>query len=235
MPNVTEVALKERARALLVGMTERSRWVYALPRDGFATAREVLEAEGMQRVAEEADGHVLRYASEAAPEAAFVVFDSAELDVALIEAEGDAAVPCMQKLLELTGFFPQSKLWGDALDIGGPRSTTSLKILAHMAVAWDEDWTDLFLLHLASPDAVVRREALSATTLAAMVAREAGPAIELLEEAKRREKFPKLAATIDEGLVVLRALDGQPLPIDKLPVAPSTPSEGSGGDVESND
>ncbi|HHH26998.1 MAG TPA: hypothetical protein ENK57_01435 [Polyangiaceae bacterium] len=230
MPNVTEAALKERARALLVGMTERSRWVYALPRDGFPKVRDLLEAEGMKKVAEEAEGHVTRYASEGS-EAAFVVFDSADLDVALIEAEGDAAVPTMQKLLELTGFFPQSKLWGEALDIGGPRSTTSLKILAHMAVAWDEDWTDLFLLHLASPDAMVRREALSATTLAAMVAREAGPAIELLEEARQREKFPKLAETIDEGLRVLKAVDGQPLPIDQLP----TDVVASASDAESND
>ena len=234
MPNVTEAALKERARALLVGMTERSRWVYALPRDGFAKVCELLEAEGMQKVAEEAEGTVRRYASEGS-EAAFVVFDSADLDVTLIEAEGDAVVPSMQKLLELTGFFPQSKLWGEALDIGGPRSTTSLKILAHMAVAWDEDWTDLFLLHLASPDAMVRREALSATTLAAMVARRARPAIELLEEAKRREKFPKLAETIDEGLRALRALDGQPLPIDQLPLDPSRGSNGADEDTESND
>ncbi len=229
MPNVTEAALKERARALLVGMTERSRWVYAVPRDGFSKVREVLEAEGLPKVAEEADGHVLRYAAEGA-ETAFVVFDNADLDVTLIEAEGDAAVPTMQKLLELTGFIPQSKLWGEALDIGGPRSTTSLQILAHMAVAWDEDWTDLFLLHLASPDAMVRRTALSATTLAAMVAREAGPALELLEEAKRREKFPKLADTIDEGLRVLKALDGQPLPIDQIP----TPMRDA-DDSESND
>lgn len=232
MPNVTEAALKERARALLVGMTERSRWVYALPRDGFAKVRQVLEAEGLQKVAEEADGHVLRYAAEST-EAAFVMFDHADLDVTLIEAEGDAAVPTMQKLLELTGFFPQSKLWGEALDIGGPRSTTSLEILAHMAVAWDEDWTDLFLLHLASPDAMVRRKALSATTLAAMVAREAGPAIELLEEAKRREKFPKLAETIEEGLRALKALDGQPLPIDQIPHP--TYSAPSDADSESND
>jgi len=229
MPHVTEAALKERARTLLVGMTERSRWVYALPSESFAKVCAVLDEASIPKVAEEAEGRVVRHVS-ADDKAAFVVFDNPDLDVVLVEAEGDAAVPTMQKLLELTGFLPQSKLWGEALDIGEPRATTSLKILAHMAVAWDDDWTDLFLLHLASPDPIVRREALNATLLAAMVARQAEPAIELLEEAKRREKFPKLAESIDEGLKVLEALDGQPLPIGGLD--PSLPSEDGG---ESND
>jgi hypothetical protein len=224
MVHVTEAALKERARSLLVGMTERSRWVYALPRDSFSQVCELLESEGLPKVADDAEGKVVRHVTENET-AAFVVFDNAELDVVLVEAEGDAAVPTMQKLLEITGFLPQSKLWGDALDIGGPRATRSLKILAHMAVAWDEDWTDLFLLHLASPDATVRRDALTATTLAAMVARDAQPAIELLEEARRREKFPKLAESLDEALQVLRRLDGQALDLNMAPPV----DVGSGG------
>lgn len=231
MPPITEAALKERARALLVGMTERSRWVYAVPGEQFANVLGLLEAEGIAKVAEEAEGKVVRHVSD--DEAAvFVIFANEKLDVVLVEAEGDAAVPTMQKLLEKTGFLPQSKLWGDALDIGGPRATRSLQILAHMAVFWDEDWTDLFLLHLASPDAVVRRDALTATTLAAMVARDAPPAIELLEEARRREKFPKLAEAIDEALRVLRSVDGQPLDLMAAPPvdAGSGPGETPGSD-----
>ena len=68
-----------------------------------------------------------------------------------------------------------------------------------MVVAWDEDWSDLFLLHLASPDPVVRHDATLALTVAVMVARDAGPAPALLEEAIRREKFPKLKETMREA------------------------------------
>jgi hypothetical protein len=225
MPQVTEAALKDRARSLLVAMTERSRWVYALPSgDTFDTVCQMIAADGLPKVADDAKGKVVRFETE--DEAtAFVVFENAELDVVLVEAEGDGAVATMQKLLEKTGFYAQSKLWGQALDIGGGEATRSLRILAHMAVAWDEDWTDLMLLHLASPDAVTRQSALVATTLAAMVAREPGPAIELLEEAKRREKFPKLAEAIGESLGVLKAADGQP--VDLTATAP--PSDAADG------
>jgi hypothetical protein len=75
-----------------------------------------------------------------------------------------------------------------------------------MVVAWDGDWGDLFLLHLASPDPVVRHDAVTAITVAAMVARDAGPAPELLAEAGRRESYPKLKETIDEAMKCVAAI-----------------------------
>ena len=80
-----------------------------------------------------------------------------------------------------------------------------------MVVAWDEDWGDLFLLHLAAPDPVVRHDATVALTVAVMVARDAGPAPALLEEAIRREKFPKLKETMTEALNLVRGLTGAPV------------------------
>ncbi len=75
-----------------------------------------------------------------------------------------------------------------------------------MVVAWDGDWADLFLLHLASPDPIVRHDAVTAITIAAMVARDRGPAPELLAEAAKRESYPKLKETIDEALQCVTAI-----------------------------
>ena len=210
MPKVPQAALKERARSLLVSMTERNRWVYALAqREHFAAAKTIIEAAGVASAAEEADGKVLKYDDGSA---SFVVFDAIEeLGAVLLTGIGEGAVPLMQKILETTGFVPQSLLWERALGIGEPQATPALKLLAHMAVGWDEDWTDLFLLHLASPDAVVRHDTTTALTMAAMVAGEAGPAVALLEEAKKREAFPKLADTMADALRVLRAFRGDPI------------------------
>ncbi|MEZ4442764.1 MAG: hypothetical protein R3B72_26955 [Polyangiaceae bacterium] len=232
MVHVAEAALKERARTLLVAMTERARWVYALPRtkDGdrtWAMVEAAFSAHGVPQRAEEAEAPVSRYASEDGS-VAYVVFEHDDLDVLFVEAEGEGAVPLMLELLERTGFVPQSALWGDALDIGGPRSSWALSVLAHMAVAWDDDWTDLFLLHLASPDALVRRQAALALTLAAMVARDSGPALELLAEALRREKFPQLRVVLEDAERVLSALAGNP--VDLGEAGTSMPNAGRGGE-----
>jgi hypothetical protein len=82
-----------------------------------------------------------------------------------------------------------------------------------MVVAWDEDWSDLFLLHLASPEPVVRHEAATALTIATMVARDPGPALALLEEARRRETFPKLRETLAEALQIISGTTGGPVEI----------------------
>jgi len=50
------------------------------------------------------------------------------------------------------GLLRQSTLLGTAADVRDPRPPKALRTLAHMVVAWDEDWGDLFLLHLAAPD-----------------------------------------------------------------------------------
>jgi hypothetical protein len=142
-----------------------------------------------------------------------VVFDSPELEVTLIEATGGDAAPILAKVLDKTGFYAQTQLLKTALDVRSPEASKALRTLAHMVVAWDPDWSDLFLLHLASPDPVARHEAVVATSIAALVAREPGPAIHLLEEAARRETFPKLRETIGETLNVVRAMTGGPVEI----------------------
>jgi hypothetical protein len=220
MTLLAETALKKRAKQLLVAMTERERYVYALPRltnekNSALVIAAVMDERAIPRAADDADGKVVRYASDAS--AQFIVFDHAELDVVFIEASGGGGVvPTMQQILEHTGFVAQSKLLGVALDVGRADAPRALQVLAHMVVAWDDDWTDLFLLHLASPDPLVRRSALDALTIAAMVAQETQAARELLAEAARREKMPKLAAAIADAERVLGALAGDAIDISQL-------------------
>ncbi|MEZ4301149.1 MAG: hypothetical protein R3B70_39800 [Polyangiaceae bacterium] len=209
MPMPTETALKGRARALLEAMTDRARWMYAVPRDhGEAqAARAMLEEQGLQVEESDDKAGVVRLVSSNG-KAAFVLFDSAELEVLLVEATGEEAPGSLGKVLEKTGFYAQSQLLKTALDVRDPEAPKALRTLAHMVVAWDEDWSDLFLLHLASPDPIARHEAAMALTIATMVARDAGPALALLEEAHRREKFPKLKDTLHEAMQVISGMAG---------------------------
>jgi hypothetical protein len=207
MPRPTETALRGRARALLEAMTERARWIYALPREGAAAVRAAAEAAGLQR---DEDGSAARYHRDDGP-ATLVTLDSAELDVLLVEASGSGAPAILADLLDKTGFYAQSTLLGVALDVRDPEAPKALRTLAHMVVAWDEDWSDLFLLHLASPDPVVRHDAVVALTVAVMVARDAGPAPALLDEAMRRETFPKLKETMSEARNVVHGVTGGPV------------------------
>ncbi len=208
MARPTETALRGRARALLEAMTERARWVYALPPDTAAThVRPILSDKGL--VVEEEDDKARAFrAANGSGSANFVVLESPELDVTLVEASGADAQPIIAAILDRTGFFAQSRLLGIALDVREAEAPKALRTLAHMVVAWDEDWSDLFLLHLASPDAVVRHEATLALTIAVMVARDAGPAPALLAEALRRETFPKLAETMREAANVIQGVTG---------------------------
>ncbi len=215
---VSEAALKDRARTMLVAMTERERWIYALPREGTLAAITALMAEkGIPRVADEAEGIVARYQDERG-KLNVVVFDNEQLDIVLLHGSGAGSVATLKAVLDVTSFCAQSKLWAGALDIGNPEATRALKILAHMMVCWDDDWVDLFVLHLASPDAIVRNEATLALVVAAMVAQEVDPALELLAEAEKREKFPQLQETMAEATRVLRGFDGRVItPIDSAP------------------
>ncbi len=209
MPRPTETALRGRARALLEAMTERARWIYALPRgEGPAAVRAVALAKGLG--CEEEDAGAVRYA-DASGKASLVTLDSAELDVTLVEAAGPDAPPILADILDRTGFYAQSTLLGTALDVKDPEAPKALRTLAHMVVAWDEDWSDLFLLHLASPDPVVRHDAVVALSVAVMVAHDAGPAPALLDEAIRREKFPKLKDTMTEARSLIQGLGGGPV------------------------
>jgi hypothetical protein len=134
------------------------------------------------------------------------LLERADLEVALVEAAGADAAGPLGALLDKTGFFAQSALLGSAYDVGTEDARKALVTLAHMVVAWDADWADLFLLHLASPDPVVRHDAVAAVTIAAMVARDKGPALELLAEAAQRESFPKLQETIADAMKLVAAI-----------------------------
>ena len=205
MNRPSPTALKSRARTLLEQMTDRGRWIYALPTpETEAHLSSVLGEHGFACSETEADGNVTKWGR--ADGSAFVVLLRADLDVTLVEAEGGGAVDALGALLGKTGFYAQSTLLASALDVTTEDARKALLTLAHMVVAWDEDWSDLFLLHLASPDPIARHDAVTALTVAAMVARDKGPALELLAEAAKRETFPKLRETIDEASRVIGAL-----------------------------
>jgi hypothetical protein len=132
----------------------------------------------------------------------------------LVEAAGPDAPPLLAEILDRAGFYAQSTLLGTALDVHDPEAPKALRTLAHMVVGWDEDWSDLFLLHLAAPDPVVRHDAVVALSVAVMVAHDAGPAPALLDEAIRREKFPKLAETMREALNLVQGVTGGPVEVE---------------------
>lgn len=211
MPRPTETALRGRARALLEAMTQRARWIYAVPREkGPSAARTIALAEGLRCTEEDVKAGTARY-ENGLRSASLVVLDSPDLEVMLVEAAGSDGPPILAKVIAAFGFYAQSTLLGTALDVRDEEASKALRTLAHMVVAWDEDWSDLFLLHLASPDPVIRHEAVLALTVATMVAREAGPAPALLREAIDREKLPKLHEAMVEALNVVGGATGQPI------------------------
>ena len=129
-----------------------------------------------------------------------VLLERPDLGVRIFEVRGPGAVDRARAVLERVPFVPQSKLLRAAIDVASPDAPKALLVLAHQCVAWDDDWGDLFLLHLASPDAIARHNAVSCTFLAAMVSGARAPAVDLLREAARREKFPKLRETIEDAI-----------------------------------
>ena len=206
MHRPSSTALKDRARTLVERMTNRGRFVYAVPRgDARAHLAQVFtEHRFVLRETEDA-GRVAKW-SNAENTASFTVLERVDLDVTFIQGDGGDAVAPLGAVLDKTGFFAQSALLESAFDIGSEDARKALLTLAHMVVAWDADWADLFLLHLAAPDPVVRHDAVTALTIAAMVARDRGPAPELLAEAAKRETYPKLKETIDDARRLVAAL-----------------------------
>jgi hypothetical protein len=187
-------------------MTDRGRWIYALPPDEAERhLAPTLTAHGFAAGESDDGGKVTKWTNAAAT-ASFVVLERDDLGVTLVEAQGGDAVAPLGALLKETGFFAQSALLSSALDVSTDDARKALLTLAHMVVVWDEDWADLFLLHLASPDPMVRHDAVTAITVAAMVARDKGPASELLAEAAKRESYPKLKQTIDEAQKLVEAI-----------------------------
>jgi hypothetical protein len=202
----TATALKSRARTLLERMTDRGRWIYALPPDETQEHLAKTFAEHGFAIDEaDAGGKVTKWSNSAAS-ASFVVLERDDLEVTLVEAQGADAAEPLGVLLGKTGFFAQSALLESAHDVATPDARKALLTLAHMVVAWDDDWADLFLLHLASPDPIVRHDAVTALTVAAMVARDKGPALELLAEAARHETYPKLKETIEDAKKYIAAI-----------------------------
>jgi hypothetical protein len=204
-------ALKSRARILVEQMTERARWIYALPpADAKESLAPTLETHGLVVKETNETGTVTRWANPAET-ATFVVLERADLDVVLVEAQGGEAAGPLGALVAKVGFYAQSTLLASAFDVASEDARKALLTLAHMVVVWDDDWADLFVLHLASPDPIVRHDAVMALTVAALVAREKGPCPELLAEAAARETFPKLRETIDQARSLIDAITpGEP-------------------------
>jgi hypothetical protein len=187
-------------------MTNRGRFVYAVPREeARGHLAKLLTEHGFALRETDDAGRVTKWTAKG-DTATFVALEREDLDVTFLQGDGADAVAPLGAILDKTGFFAQSTLLESAFDIGTEDARKALLTLAHMVVAWDEDWADLFLLHLAAPDPVVRHDAVTALTIAAMVARDRGPAPELLEEAAKRETYPKLKETIDDALRVIAAL-----------------------------
>jgi len=202
--------LLERAKELVHRMHDVERWAYAL--DGAVpgeTRVGALLAAGYEVAEEDGEAKVVRYEAPGAggaPPDTVVSLDRPDLGVVVLQAHGPTTVDRLGPVLERTGFVPQSRLLGQAYAVGTPEAPRALTTLAHMVVAWDEDWADLFLLHLASPDPVVRHEAVLATVVAAFSARQAEPALSLLKQAFVRESFPKLKETLSEAMKAVEAM-----------------------------
>lgn len=206
MHKPSPTALVARARTLVEQMTERARWIYALPSEEAAEhTTPTLEAHHFVRRETDAASHAAKWTHEA-ENAAFVVVERPDLDVVLVEAQGGAAADTLGALLGKTGFYAQSTLLSSAFDLPSEDAQKALLTLAHMVVVWDDDWADLFVLHLAAPDPIVRADAVTALTIAALVARDRGPCLELLDEAARRETFPQLKETMEQARAVVDAI-----------------------------
>lgn len=203
MPRPSETALKSRARALLEAMTERARWIYAVPRDlGAAAAGAIAEGAGLRHAADAPEGE-LHLANEAGT-TRITVLDRPELDVMVIEAAGQDAPPILSAILEKTGFYAQSTLLGTASDLRDEEAPEALATLAHLVVAWDKEWRELFKLHLGASDPALRRNAAEALVIAAETADDTGPAEALLVEAQKREQAAEVSEVMIAALAHLR-------------------------------
>jgi hypothetical protein len=204
MPRPTETALRGRARALLEAMTARARWIYAVPRDDAGAAvRGATLAAGFRCVEEDAAAGTARFANEAGT-ASLASRDSEPLEVTFVEASGEDAMPVLAKILDEAGFYAQSTLLGTAFDVRDEEAPSALATLAPMVVAWDDPWRELFQLHLGAGDPVVRREAASSLVTAAQAARDAAPALAMLEAAAQREKDAVVQAALAAAIAKVR-------------------------------
>jgi hypothetical protein len=205
----TDADLQARAKTLVERMVEVGRIVYAIPatidrgkveaaiRNAGLHLREVAAPPVLD--AKEWHEDVTRWTDESGDDE-LVLLERPDLGVHIFETRGPRAFDRARAVLDRVPFVPQSKLLREAIDVASPDAPKALLVLAHQCVAWDDDWSDLFLLHLASPDPLARHNAVSCTFLAAMISGARAAAIDLLREASRREKFPKLRETIDDAI-----------------------------------
>lgn len=207
MKSLSRADLLERARELVHRMHDVERWAYAIDFAAGDRLAAALANAGYRMTEHDEEAHSTRFeAGEGAALDVLVTLGREDLGVILLQAYGPTTVDRLGPVLETTGFVPQSKLLGEAYAVGEPGAPAALTTLAHMVVAWDDDWADLFLLHLASPDPVARHDAVMATVVAALLARQKEPACSLLTEALARETFPKLKETLIEAVTVASAL-----------------------------
>lgn len=200
MKTPTEDDLLERAREIVHRMHDVERWAYAIDYAASPKVRAAVLAAGYRVAEEDEEAHVVRFeAGEGAALDGLVMLGREDLKVIVLQAYGPGTVDRLAPVLEATGFVPQSRLLADAYAVGEARARAALTTLAHMVVRWDEDWADLFLLHLASPDPIARHDAVLATVVAAFSARQKEPAHTLLAEALARETFPKLKEALIEA------------------------------------
>jgi hypothetical protein len=202
--------LKERARELVHRMHDVERWAYAIDAAvPMAALTDAIAEAGYRQAEEDAPAKVVRYDVLGSPHDTLVTLERADLGVVLLQAFGPTTPDRLGPVLDRTGFVPQSRLLAEAYAVGSPRASQALTALAHMVVLWDDDWADLFLLHLASPDPVARHEAVLATVIAALSARQAEPARALLTEALGRESFPQLRDTLVEAVAAVAGVEGR--------------------------
>jgi len=203
MPN--EADLKERARVMVTRMMDVGRVVYAVP---FATGREAMEsavrASGLELAETDGEAAVSKWTVRDGEKREsgdlLVLLEREDLGVFIFELRGEGAIERARTILERVPFVPQSRLLAQAIDVASPDAPKALLVLAHSVVVWDDDWGDLFLLHLASPDPIARHNAVAATFLAAMASDARQEARALLKEAHARERYPKLRETIEDAI-----------------------------------
>ena len=199
------------ARRMLADMSERARWIYALPRSPrtlrVVTAR--LAAAGAGRLRQKSAASWVVEHVTGSERCRLGAYDSADLNCLLLLGEGAEAPPVLAGILEHTGFLPQSRLWDEALATARPGAPRALAILAHMCVAWSEEYADLLRRHLEADDENVRGQAVDSLCVAALLAAEPVRGAQLLQAVKQREMSPEVADKASAAADLLRAVAGE--------------------------
>lgn len=189
IPSTT--ALKNRARLLLEAMSERGRWVYAIPQDATEVIHEIALAEGLTPAE---DG---KFRSNDGAE--LHLLHDPELEVLLLIAEAPGVVTVMSKILERVGFFAQSQLLAVAYDTDDEEAPTALRTLAHMLATWGEPWKDLFDLHLNATAPAVRSHAIQSLQVASSICPEV-PVDLLLQYRLEQEISPEIQEVLQQAI-----------------------------------